>query len=509
MKKIKNILLLALGIIGSQRYVEAQTILTFNPLDYCTASPVPSTGQIYVNPSIKFAITQSPNAGSSPDGTYKITLTNPNTGITELIAGTYINNGFVVEGGKLSNGIWQITLTDNSGNSSGAVSYPAFDYAPNFTGMGAGSYDVYFYKDPIITSVVPTGLASNGSIILTFDPNTDWSILNSFGTASFNLSNSAGAVLSTLQGPTGGLGGSVVFSGLPAGFYSINSMFVSNSNPSNRCDLKHYGLTILNPNVRLAAKALLSGPFNTTSLVMNDDLRTKGYIPLTEPYTAITGSSAYSGFTIPASVLSSSVNTNDDIVDWVYLELRGAAPTYPLKEARPALIQRDGDIVDIDGISSVNFIGTPAISGQNLHVVIRHRNHLGVMTANPLNFSTANITPVVCDFTSTLLPLYNKPLVTINPPTRIEAGKRTLFAGNCNYNAGFLNNQILTYNSTTSSDRSALLLAAPGTTTISGYSKFDLNMDGIARFNGLVPDRLVLLINLGNSNTAIFQQHLP
>jgi hypothetical protein len=43
-------------------------------------------------------------------------------------------------------------------------------------------------------------------------------------------------------------------------------------------------------------------------------------------------------------------------------------------QRRAGLIQRDGDIVDLDGVSPLTFTG--GASG-NYYVTVRHRNHLG------------------------------------------------------------------------------------------------------------------------------------
>jgi len=48
------------------------------------------------------------------------------------------------------------------------------------------------------------------------------------------------------------------------------------------------------------------------------------------------------------------------------------------------LIQRDGDIVDVDGVSPVAFEQLP---NGNYFLSIRHRNHLGVMTKTAQPFS--------------------------------------------------------------------------------------------------------------------------
>jgi hypothetical protein len=68
------------------------------------------------------------------------------------------------------------------------------------------------------------------------------------------------------------------------------------------------------------------------------------------------------------------------IVDWILIELRSKTSPSTVLYTRAALLQRDGDIVDIDGTSALTFIGA---SEDNYYVAVRHRNHLGFRTSTP------------------------------------------------------------------------------------------------------------------------------
>ena len=59
------------------------------------------------------------------------------------------------------------------------------------------------------------------------------------------------------------------------------------------------------------------------------------------------------------------------------------------------MIQRDGDIVDVDGVSPLAF---PVEEG-DYHIVVKHRNHLGMMTAAPVTLTTSEKDPLTLDFT--------------------------------------------------------------------------------------------------------------
>lgn len=126
------------------------------------------------------------------------------------------------------------------------------------------------------------------------------------------------------------------------------------------------------PQVKAKIKALLQGPYDSAG-TMNADIT--ALLPTAEPYTALGFMVSNNGVTFNSSI--NSLTGNDVIVDWVLVEVRSSTTT--IAETVAALIQKDGDIVAVDGFSAVAFTG---ISAGMYHVVVRHRNHLGVMTQN-------------------------------------------------------------------------------------------------------------------------------
>ncbi len=181
--------------------------------------------------------------------------------------------------------------------------------------------------------------------------------------------------------------------------------------------------------ITLTLKAFLQGAaVNGTGGLMRDDLRTKNLIPNAQPYTAIAGYTHVAGGgteTLGAGVLTTT--GNNAIVDWVMVELRSSANPATVVATRSALIQRDGDIVDVNGTSALSF-GT--LAAGNYYISVRHRNHLSVMTGNTVAVSTT--TPLV-DFTSTSLA--NNVFAVGNLKRNIypqvtDSGKNMLWAGN-------------------------------------------------------------------------------
>jgi hypothetical protein len=143
---------------------------------------------------------------------------------------------------------------------------------------------------------------------------------------------------------------------------------------STNNNIANFGqFTIAKEGLTLSMKVFLEGAFNTTTGKMNDNLRTSGLIPTTEPYTNL--GFTYiggGGGTINSNVLAT---TGDNaIVDWVFVELLNTSNT--VVYTRSALLQVDGDIVDLDGVSPLSI---NALAG-NYFIVIKNRNHLKIKT---------------------------------------------------------------------------------------------------------------------------------
>ncbi|MBL8010672.1 MAG: choice-of-anchor B family protein [Flavobacteriales bacterium] len=252
------------------------------------------------------------------------------------------------------------------------------------------------------------------------------------------------------------------------------------------------GLFLLRPQVGVRLKAFLEGPYVAQDGTMRDDLRAQGLLPLTEPYTGLgyvhTGGGG--GETVQASVLS--ITGPDAIVDWVVVELRAPADPTAVVASRSALIQRDGDVVAVDGTGPVRFNVAPG----PWHVAVRHRNHLGVMTAQPVHMAIGARTVDLRIGT----PLYG------TAAAKDVAGVSVLWAGNA------LRDDRLRYTGG-ANDRDPILVAIGGvvpTATTSGYLGTDINLDGVVKYAGGANDRDPILVNIGGAvPTATRQEQLP
>ena len=137
--------------------------------------------------------------------------------------------------------------------------------------------------------------------------------------------------------------------------------------------------------VALNLKVFLQGPYNSGS--MSTALNSGGFLKasaLTQPYNSTSWN--YSG--------SESVSTDPNffvnhptIVDWVLIKLRTSTDAASTQSTRAAFIRSDGSIVDLDGISLVKFDG---LSPNSYYIVVIHRNHLAVMSHDPVSLPNSS-----------------------------------------------------------------------------------------------------------------------
>ena len=234
--------------------------------------------------------------------------------------------------------------------------------------------------------------------------------------------------------------------------------------------------------VNVNVKGFLEGPYSTGTGLMSDALRAASLIPATEPYTALGFTQVGGGGeTVAPAVLA--VTGNNAIVDWVMVELRSAANSTVITRTRCGLIQRDGDVVDVNGTSPLSFAG---LAAANYFVTLRHRNHQGVMTLASVGLSSA---PGTVDFslvsTSTFGTAATKTVGTV----------KALWAGNARRDTNIL------YTGS-NNDRDVILVKVGSTTpnnTAAGYFPEDVNMNGSVQYTGSGNDRDPILVNVGST----------
>lgn len=275
------------------------------------------------------------------------------------------------------------------------------------------------------------------------------------------------------------------------------------SNPLDPCDPDETVFACY-PIIVVSPKVFLQGSYDNNTGMMKDNLREKGFLPLEEPYSSLNNYEHTGAETTSEDVFN--VTGPDAIVDWVLVELRSSADASQVMASRAALVQKDGDVVDVDGVSPVEFNLFP----NDYYLSIRHRNHLGAMTADSVYIS--DILTIV-DFTSPSTPTWGE------FAQRSTNGVMTLWGGNTN------NDNVLIFQGANNDNDPIffdVMLAPDNTNTapnyiLEGYSHSDNTMDGNTIFQGNMNDLDAMIFfnvllhpaNHTNIVTFIVEEQLP
>ena len=190
-------------------------------------------------------------------------------------------------------------------------------------------------------------------------------------------------------------------------------------------------------------KVFLEGPYNGSG-AMTTTLSAQGIVPKYQPFKVAPWN--YLGTEVSATLPS-------NLVDWVIIELRSDPTT--LVSRRAGLLLSDGSIIDIDGSGPVKF---KDVSAGNYYVVVKHRNHLSIMSSSAIALSSSSS---LYDFTSSQSQAYTS---GTDPMVALAGGGFGMIAGDVN--------------------NSAIITAADVTPIIvnlnlSNYNDADVNMSGI------------------------------
>lgn len=229
-------------------------------------------------------------------------------------------------------------------------------------------------------------------------------------------------------------------------------------------------------NIRMYLQGALLGVKQPSNL-MRDDLRAADLIPLHEPYSALSNYSHFGELGGTELIQHADVlktTGNDAIVDWVFVELRHPELQKIVLSTRSALLQRDGDVVDVDGVSPLHFMG---VEPGSYLVAVRHRNHLGVMASTAYELTEV---PQLVDFTDPKAIFFgNHPMIQI-------MDKMALFAGDTNRDG-----EVNIEGAENDKDRLFFhILLSPENVDanknyiLHGYSEYDVNMDGQIKYQG-------------------------
>jgi hypothetical protein len=194
------------------------------------------------------------------------------------------------------------------------------------------------------------------------------------------------------------------------------------------------------PTLVASIKVYLQGPYSGIS--MGTALNTSGLIPLTQPYSGAPWN--YSGTENVTSIPSG-------VVDWVLIELRTGTGSSTNVGTRAAFLKSNGTVTELNGTSPVAFSVLPG----NYYVVVRHRNHLAVMSASSVDFTSGSAS---YDFTTAQTQAYGT-----NAMKDLGSGKFGIYAGDGNGDGGVYAEDHTLYKISQGRE---------------GYEAADYNMDG-------------------------------
>jgi hypothetical protein len=127
----------------------------------------------------------------------------------------------------------------------------------------------------------------------------------------------------------------------------------------------------------LSLKLFLEGAYNSSANLMSTNLNSE--LPLTSPY-------------IEDSRTITEIPTN--IVDWILVELRTIANGNAIA-SKSVLLNENGEVVMDDGTTNKITLNAPA---GDYYIVVKHRNHLAIMSRNKIGLNSDTTT--LYDFTT-------------------------------------------------------------------------------------------------------------
>ena len=241
--------------------------------------------------------------------------------------------------------------------------------------------------------------------------------------------------------------------------------------------------------LKIQVKMLLQGAYDSKTGLMTDSLRTKNLIPSNQPYSNA-GIFKYAGREVATASLF-SISSSNAPVDWVLVELRDAMTPSTIVARFAGLLQRDGDVMEVTkGDITLPMEG---IKQGKYYVAVHHRNHLGIMTATPVELNST--TPTLIDFTKTSTVTTYGADARYNPYGTATA---LLWAGNANIDTRIIANGPYNDTSVVMSDVLSDSNNTLGSTNyqLHGYYATDINLDGVVIFAGPGNDVNTILGNV-------------
>jgi hypothetical protein len=259
---------------------------------------------------------------------------------------------------------------------------------------------------PVLTIISPNGSESweSGSI-----QNIAWNSINTSGNVKLEFSADNGLSWSDITVSTPDTG-SYLWT-LPDTATITALVGISDADGNGPTDSSDTVFSITNSPILLEVKIFLEGPYHANGDTMRTDLNTNGFIPDTSIY----AENPRSVSVIP-----------DNVVDWVLVQLRNAASDTALT-SKSAFLRKDGRIVVDDGVAhTINM----DVSSGYYYVIVKHRNHLTVMSADSIALNSSSST--LYDFTTSTNQYYG------SDAKQLETNVYGMYKGDANGNS-FIN----------------------------------------------------------------------
>lgn len=268
-------------------------------------------------------------------------------------------------------------------------------------------------------------LRSNANVVLEFDP-----IEYVAGSGDIDVTEGLGMQFSSIQLRTPSVGNILGnYYEVPAGKVGTDTLLYSYA--SGGCTVTATRLVNVISSKHVAIKVLLEGPY----IAKLDTMRCiyEGYFPnVIGKYISPYADKREHAKPFP--------QFKQGIVDWIYVEVWDYPPNGMgfgdtrkgvLVDSTSALLLSDGVVAGLDGNKYVSF---DHLKDNNYYVVIKHRNHLPVMSAEKVAFTSGNITVAnTIDFTQKMENAFdNSGKNTTQTPLKMINGKCFMYAGDVN-----------------------------------------------------------------------------
>ncbi|MEJ7626982.1 MAG: hypothetical protein WKF35_08975 [Ferruginibacter sp.] len=222
---------------------------------------------------------------------------------------------------------------------------------------------------------------------------------------------------------------------------------------------------LADPKYTFNVTAYIKGDWNNPSGTMRTTLNFGGLLPLSQPYSAPPFN--YAGSEFVGSI------PNANIVDWVLVDFRKPTSGLPADAVAGTFIGRkaafllsNGMLVDTDGFTPLSFNITKQGSG---YLVVRHRNHLAVMSNSLPSNASGSYTNNFSIFSNS----YKKPTASSDPTVLLA----TSGAGSTLY--GMWPGDVNVSGSITTADVTPIniAIAGPASGNANVYNPRDINLD--------------------------------